>query len=461
MVQPVSLPDSNSTPTPADRITHVIDLRHPERPVVAVDALLGDLDATGLALLRRADRASRVNGTPLFLCSACDEPVHIRVTSVFEAGVTDGRRASFVHDRRPQARHCPWGALAGKLDAKRVDGARFRGRHEGGRHARLKQRICEAALADPLVADAECEVRVDGLDGAGRACWRQPDVMIWLKDGRQLALDLQIAPPLLTTIDARERFYRRAGIGWHWIVDAAQPMRLWRQGFQDVILPQGGLVLGVEDFGGGANWEDARLVLLKLTEDATRWGFEVRSADTTLPRALALAGHPAGPAPLLATDLRTIAFRRAILGQDLIRAAQIFDLMAMQAGSPNWASAQTDGLINALTLMIVILDGASKTKPALTPADCLAMIEVHFAATAGPPVDVAARSWAPLLTRLIYARPDLMAASNGSAARRQLDAALAAIALDPTPVNQLHDRWRPILERLFPGLFTPVSARQT
>jgi site-specific DNA recombinase len=62
--------------------------------------------------------------------------------------------------------------------------------------------------------------------------------MVWLKDGRQLAFDLQIAPPLLTTIQAGEGFYRRAHIAWHWIVDAGQPMRLWRQGFQDVVLPQ-------------------------------------------------------------------------------------------------------------------------------------------------------------------------------------------------------------------------------
>ncbi|SEO19995.1 hypothetical protein SAMN05216227_10604 [Pseudorhodobacter antarcticus] len=53
-----------------------------------------------------------------------------------------------------------------------------------------------------------------------------------MHDGRRLAIDVQIAEPLIHTIDGREQFYAVEGIAWHWAVDAGQPALLQLRGFR-------------------------------------------------------------------------------------------------------------------------------------------------------------------------------------------------------------------------------------
>lgn len=213
-------------------ITHVIDQRDGMGSVVTARDMLSGLDAEGLALLRRSDHRQRQNGSPLFLCAFCNDPVHVRVRSVAASGRVDGSRASFVHDPRPVPRDCPFASTGNTSSPDALDAIRFNGRQEGVRHRLLKTRLCEMLCSDPRIASAECEVLVTGIGPDGRTTWRRPDVLTVTTDGRHLAFDLQIAAPLLTTIDGRERFYASQGIAWHWIVDADQPRRLTLQGFE-------------------------------------------------------------------------------------------------------------------------------------------------------------------------------------------------------------------------------------
>lgn len=434
-------------------ITHVIDLRAAERPIVAVDPLLTGLDAEGLALLRRADHAARLEGSALFLCAACDAPVHIRVLSVAEAGVTDGRRACFVHDPRDEARNCPCSDLAGTgLSAKEIDGARFNGRQEGRRHAHLKVQLCQMLMAHPLVADAECEVLLRGADEGGKPSWRKPDVMAWLIDGRQIAFDLQIARPLLATIEGRERFYAKQNIGWHWIVDADQLGLLSCQGFQDFVLPQGGLVLGFHDAQkrGDAVEREPHFSLLKVAENAGQTGFTHHRREIDLEVVLALSGHPAGGPPLIATDLHTVGLIRALRRPDRRNADLMFNLISRSCGAPDYALAEADQLPEVFLLMADLLHGHG---PFRAPLD-VAQAVTRIIDLIGEPEDqfTPAMLWSSHIALALKTRPELLRALRDTEVRPALNAAMAKSGHHPEALCDLLTRWRPLLMRLFPGL---------
>lgn len=445
----------------ATGITHVTDLRDPKRPIIAVDPLLTGLDAEGLALLRRADHTARLDGSALFLCAACDEPVHIRVLSVAEAGITDGRRAYFVHDPRDEARTCPCSDLHGTgLSAKQVDGARFSGRQEGRRHAHLKVQLCQMLLEHPLVADAACEVLVRGADEAGKPAWRKPDVMAWLLDGRQIAFDLQIARPLLTTVEGREAFYARENIGWHWIVDAQQPERLSYQGFQDFVLPQGGLVLGFQDtqMRGKIIEKAAHFSLLKMAENAQQTKFLTHRRQIDLETVMALAGYPAGGPPHFATDLRSIGLIRALRRPDRRNAEAMFNMISRSCGTPNWRQAEADCLPEVLRLMADILSGSRPFHPQIDIDQAVQRFTDLFGPTDAEFIPV--MLWSTPVALALRTRPKLLRALRNTAVRPSLNAAMARSGQHPEALFALLTRWRPLLDRLFPGLsIGPIPAR--
>lgn len=442
-------------------ITHVIDLRDPGRPIIAVDPLLTGLDAKGLALLRRADHLARLDGSALFLCAACNEPVHIRVLSVPEAGVTDGRRACFVHDPRDEARTCPCSDLHGTgLSAKQIDGARFSGRQEGRRHAHLKVQLCQMLMEHPLVSDAECEVLVRGAADAGQPIWRKPDVMAWLLDGRQIAFDLQIARPLLTTIEGREAFYAKQNIGWHWVVDAEQPGLLTYQGFQDFVLPQGGLVLGFHDASrrGKIIESEAHFSLLKVTENAQHTGFLTHRREIDLEAVLALSGNPAGGPPHLSTDLRTLGLIRALRRSDRRNADAMFNLISRGCGTPDWHQAEADHLPAFFLLMSDLLHRCGPFQDPIVVDQAVIRI-IDFI---GEPTGqfAPAMLWSHYIALALKTRPQLLQALRNTAVRPALNAAMAKAGQHPEALCALLARWRPLLLRLFPGLnIRPCAAK--
>ncbi|WP_375554213.1 hypothetical protein [Roseovarius mucosus] len=438
-------------------ITHVIDRRDGTSSVVTARDMLSGLDAEGLALLRRSDHRHRQDGSPQFLCAFCGDPVHVRVRSVASSGHVDGRRAGFVHDPRPVPRDCPFASTSKASSPDAIDAIRFNGRQEGARHKQLKTRLCEMLLADKRIKFAECEVLVTGIGADGRATWRRPDVLTVTTDGRRLAFDVQIAAPLLTTIDGRERFYAAQGIAWHWIVDADQPRLLTLQGFQDLILPQASRVLGFNEQITTQAQQDnqSRFHLLHVQEDNDHRHFRVTTRLIGLEMALGLAGFPAGGPPPVATDLRALALRRDLRSGNDIRAARIFDLLAASCGTPDWTAARCDHVPEAITTLATLITGR-KADASRFPDEAVSAIVNNFLRPdlSGQNSNLVNRSWAFAIAQIEDADPQVRQRIDQprTKTRALLDAALSESAADPALSQRLHCTWSPLLQRLFPRL---------
>jgi hypothetical protein len=443
-----SSPDTHSSNTiTTNSITHVIDQQGDgTTPLVARD-VLSALDAEQLALLRRSDFGLRQTGTSRFICGCCKEPVHVRVTSVEDSGCVDGRRAAFVHDPRPVPRDCPFGSLGNPSSAGEIDAARFNGRQEGARHKRLKTLLCDMLSADTKIATAECEVLVTGTGVDGRAAWRRPDVLAVTADGRRLAFDMQIASPLLATIDGRERFYAAQGIAWHWIVDANQPERLQLQGFQDLIMPQACRVLGFNEEIATLSKTDnqSQFHLLHLTETIDGRSFKVRSKKIGLDAALNFAGFPQGGPPPHATDLRALGFFKAIYKDDLTCARQIYNLLTAHCAAPDWAQAQQDAIPDGIKILLLLASNRD-----LKEAD--AAICAFFCADAPQNDSPALSHWAFLIATAATCDPTLreQIAHLSPSTRALLATALREVAPNPTSARQFRATWSAVLRRLFP-----------
>lgn len=438
-------------------ITHVIDRRGGTGAVVTARDMLTGLDAEGLALLRRSDHRHRQGGTPRFCCAFCGDPVHVRVRSVAASGCVDGRRAGFVHDPRPVPRDCPFASIGKASSPDAIDAIRFNGRQEGARHRLLKMRLCEMLLADPRIKCADCEVLVTGIGADGRATWRRPDVLAVTTDDRRLAFDLQIAAPLLTTIDGREQFYAAQGIAWHWIVDADQPRLLTLQGFQDLILPQASRVLGFNEEVATQAKQDgqSRFHLLHVQETQDHRHFRVTTRDISLEMALGLAGFPAGGPPPVATDLRALALRHTLCSGDHTRAARIFDLLAAGCGTPDWAAAQRDHVPEAITTLATLFTGR-KADASGFPDTAVNAIVNNFLRPdlSGQHANLVNRSWAFAIAQVDEADPEVRQRIDRpkTKTRALLTAALAESAADPALSQHLRAAWGPLLQRLFPRL---------
>jgi hypothetical protein len=373
--------------------------------------------------------------------------VHVRVTSVEDSGCVDGRRAVFVHDPRPVPRDCPFGSLGNPSSAGEVDAVRFNGRQEGARHKRLKTLLCDMLSADANITSAECEVLVTGTGIDGRAVWRRPDVLAVTTDGRRLAFDMQIASPLLATIDGRERFYADQGIAWHWIVDANQPERLQLQGFQDLIMPQACRVLGFNEEIATLSKTDnqSQFHLLHLTETIDGRSFKVRSKKIGLDAALNFAGFPQGGPPPHATDLRALGFFRSIYKNDMLRAGQIYNLLTAHCAAPDWAQAQQDGVPDGIKILLLL---ASNRDLKEVDTD----ICTFFCAGVPQNGSPARSHWAFVIASAMTQDPSLRAKVPRlpPATRALLTNALRESAQNPTLARQFRATWSAVLRRLFP-----------
>lgn len=430
-------------------ISYIVDTNRSSKDVVIAKDFLAGLNAESLALLRRTDYQLRRSGTPRFRCGFCGDPVHIRVTSVAESGVSDGRRASLVHDPRTLRRDCPFGTFAEGISPAKIDERRFRGRQEGARHRHLKHSLCNMLNADPNIRTAGCEVLVTGLASDGRPTWRRPDVLATTVDGRALAFDVQIAAPLLHTIAGRETFYGSNKIAWHWVVDPEQPYRLQLQGFQDVVLPQGGRVLGFSETAHRLTMTDlqSRLYLLDVIEAAGHQGFEVSRKVIKLETALRLGGSPKDGSPRFATDLRALALMAAIRDGDTNRAGRIFDLLAATCNAQNWNAAKDDGLTDALTALIVLL--------AVRDAERIsAGVRQLFGDDPSSGLPTAALcNWADLIHRISNTDGHIL--ERASAIVPDASARIGAVLSEPQRAmhsNHLWETWSVLLRRLFPRL---------
>lgn len=435
----------------APGIRQVIDLEaiDPQQTIVAKD-FLTTLDAEGVTNLRRSIFRHRSAGAPRYVCSYCREPVHVRVTSVAESGVTDGRRATFVHDPRGTLRDCPYGNFSGESSPALIDGLRFSGRQEGARHKHLKGQICEMLKSDPKVASAEVEVLVTGRTPEGDRTWRRPDVLAVTTDGRQLAFDVQLAPPLLATISGRENFYRTQGVAWHWVVDADRLDLLQLQGFQDFCLPQASRVLGFNDAIASVvkNDKQTSFHLLRIIPSDDHPHFRVQTKTIGLESTLSYAGFPSGGPARHATDLRALGFFNAIYMSDHVRAGRIFDLMAVSCGAPGWTAACRDHLPTAITALVTLVGARDVAIEYSHLKTLLTANQTRNSAGISP------WSWVFLIVAL--ARTDLVLrdriAACGQDTLALMQVAVAESEANPTASQQLQATWGRMLHRLFPRL---------
>ena len=332
-----------------------------------------------------------------------------------------------------------------------IDALRFNGRQEGKRHAWLKTALMAALLQDPLFRDVAVEQVVR--DGSG--AWRKPDVLATTPWGK-IGFDVQLAPPLLDSIIGRQRFYRAAGIGHLWIVDAANPDGLIQQGFLDVVMAQGGVVLGFDEMAASltADRNELTMHLQSLHEDAERRGFTVSFEAIGRDLALDFAGlRPPSTGPI-ARDLAAAAFFAALREGDHRGRAAILTSLAAGCGIPDITSAEADGIFGLTATLATLATGRKADASGFADNAVNAIIN-HFLRSeqAGMRPNHVHRAWTPVLARAAFhpaARPWLDKPSTRT--RRLLDAALGKVALAPAFSQRLIRDWLPLLDRLFPGL---------
>jgi hypothetical protein len=437
-------------------ITHIIDNGGSDTPI-ATGPFLAGLDATDLATLRRTDHRMRRLGESRFRCACCGDPVHIRVTSVAESGHSGGRRATFVHDPRLEPRDCIFASAETYSSPDGIDGRRFAGQAEGQRHLHLKTRLCQMLRADPAIAQADVEVLITGKSPDGTSTWRRPDVLAVTIDGRRMAFDVQIASPLMHTIEGREAFYAANQIAWLWVVDAANPEQLRRQGIQDLILPQAGRVLGYDDEIADLAQIDglSRFQLLHVMETYDRRHFSVSSKQIGLPMAFILAGFPSGDAPVIARDLRTMACFAALQRGEDAEIYRAFDFLAAGCGVPLWSTAQADHVPELIATLASLVFGRNVGAPTFADHDVPGIVE-HFLRPDSKHAAPNARRclWAPVLAKTEMFSPEISRHIDhpDTRTRNLLNAALAEAALAPEAHHARAARWMPLLHRLFPRL---------
>jgi hypothetical protein len=417
----------------------------------AAAEVLDALDATELALLRRAGHIARHSGAPLFHCRVCSEPVHIRVRGVAASGETGGRRAIFVHDPRLGARFCPCGSLSDGSSAAAIDARRFNGKQEGQRHAVLKFLLQAALQCDPSFAEVGTEQIIRNTLGD----WRKPDVAARTQFG-PLGFDVQLAAPLLTSILGREQFYANAEVGHCWIVDAADPGRLLLQGFQDVVLPQGTCVFGFDERAAAITAQTGELTLhlMSLTEDAERGSFSITSELIGRDLILDLAGlrHPSA-API-ARDLRASALFTALKDDDARSLQASFEALAERCSTSSFGQAQDDALFSVIAVLATCVMGRKADASRFADTAVNAVINHHLRRKqTGLRPNFQQRAWAPVIARAAF-HPAVRRwiDKHGTQTRVLLDASLAECAKDPEGSHALIANWAPLLDRLFPGL---------
>ena len=432
-------------------IGHVEDGRPGQCGTIRTAAEVLDLlDARELTLLRRLEFTSRESGRPLFHCAVCGSPVHSRVLSAIATEMTGGRRAYFVHDPRGAARFCPCGNLSDGKSAAMIDAQRFAGRQEGRRHAALKFDLMDALQRDPAFSDVGVEQIV-----RDRGAWRKPDVLAETEYGR-IGFDIQLAPPLLDSIVGRQRFYAAADVGHLWIVDASNPDCLNKQGFQDVVMPQGGVVLGFDEQSAAVTAESGELTmhLLNVSEDSDRRRFIVSSELIGRGLILELAGLRSPSAPPVARDLRAATLFCALREGDQRKLATSFATIAAGCGVQDIAEAKDDGVFGVIATLATLITGRKADTSGFADGAVNAVVN-HFLRPeqAGMRPNHVHRGWAPVLARAAF-HPSVRfwIDKRGTKTRGLLNAALAEAAIEPEFTHQLTHDWLPVLHRLFPGL---------
>ncbi len=217
--------------------------------VSAQDLLSMDEDTWGYLRDRINLRRSEAHQPPLAKCLRCGSAVYIKVS-------TDGRTPLFAHHVEAPI-DCPW--YTGKT--LRPDGARaaqYMGQQESELHRRLCEKLAELAAADPRFKAAKVNGYFEAADGRGRF----PDVYLEFDGLRPFTLEFQLSHTFATEVAARNRFYRRHGVGLVWILWDIDPRYdELATAIKDVIRPHRGNLFRIDARSMRASDEQKTLLL--------------------------------------------------------------------------------------------------------------------------------------------------------------------------------------------------------
>jgi hypothetical protein len=163
--------------------------------------------------IRRTAAIARREGRAEFVCDKCGFAVY--------APLEPKTRQPYWRHFKGAPTNCPWWTG----DPKTIDqigASQFDGKQESPLHFYLKQKIAALLLQDPLTEEETLRVDKYIHTAEGR---RRPDVSLRY-DGKDLAIEIQLATTNLPTIVARESFYesnRRHLIWVTWNFDPVDP----------------------------------------------------------------------------------------------------------------------------------------------------------------------------------------------------------------------------------------------
>ncbi|WP_093424193.1 competence protein CoiA family protein [Tranquillimonas alkanivorans] len=135
------------------------------------------------------------------------------------------------------AGHCPWSnGKAESLSEDEIKARIYQGRQESELHVYLKARVESILRQDPDFGTPLIEQRVQ----VGRD-YRQADILVSHRSGRQFAVEIQVSPPLVSDIRNRSNYYADRGVQVLWITPEATSERL-RAGFRDIAQIHAGML---------------------------------------------------------------------------------------------------------------------------------------------------------------------------------------------------------------------------
>ncbi|KRA42045.1 hypothetical protein ASD80_09980 [Devosia sp. Root635] len=239
-------------------IAMVIDTRFPAgEQLRTTQSVLDPLTPVGLAELRAEVHTAKAAGTPLFLCAACQRPVHLAQRPAGPGVTRNGLAAFFRHVAAADAPPCPCRTVPG---VHNVGAVQFAGLQEGLDHHTLKLALADCLVHDPRFSDVQVEKRITSAEGS----WRVPDVSAMF-EGKRIAYDLQLATLPIATIRERDTFYPSNDAHHVWLTDAADLSRLSHQAFCDLHLNMAGRIFAIDDTSIGRSLRDGQFQLQELS----------------------------------------------------------------------------------------------------------------------------------------------------------------------------------------------------
>ena len=427
-------------------IAEVFDLNatHTDSIRRSSGSILDTLSAPQLAEFRKVIQSAYHDGIPQILCANCSQPVYVSVEGSVHPEERDGRDAYFAH-YPGWAQFCEWGSVKGYSDDS--DSYRPAGPSEGPIHAYLRRMIEEMLRCDPEFRGIQPRPVISL--GSER---RRPDVSATL-EGSRIAFDLQLGTTGHAEIVARERFYKKNGIGYMLITNRLNPQELARQSFQDIYWNSQCQIFAID----GQNFATSKMhmelhlwvyaVRPRLGQNGLYTVWERRQVGRSGIEWNVDSGRPVFPQEHLgdvAHELMrkefynpTRSFVNALKGQDNhaeSRAGTSWDEIATLVKGNTWNIAQSDDVFKVFGVLSTVAAG-KKMDSSRYPEEALVNIINNFLERH--------RNWTPVLTKIAnsYGHEELLSRES---TQRKIRRNLETIDIDYSK------KYRKMLDVVFP-----------